>query len=164
MEFKHWLSVGFPLDLGTVICKTMGRGCSASLYSWQLRKLPTIRIQALDEMQEVVSFLLGERQIDGLGFGEFPDNGEKYKRRYWWRGKLRSAWGAVLKGKPSEQRPNPRELITLLRDALDNLKRRGQVVTQQLEAIPSAWRYFYDARRQAELSLAAANAWLESNP
>lgn len=46
------------------------------------------------EMPEVIKFLLGEGTLDGFTFGQFPDNGEKYKRRYWWRKALREAWAA----------------------------------------------------------------------
>ena len=45
------------------------------------------------EMPDVIKFLLGEGTLDGFTFGQFPDNGEKYKRRYWWRKALRDAWG-----------------------------------------------------------------------
>lgn len=49
--------------------------------------------QPLDEcLPDVIKFLLGEGELDGYSFGEFPDNGEQYKRRYWWRKALREAW------------------------------------------------------------------------
>lgn len=44
------------------------------------------------EMPDVIKYLLGEGPLDGLHFPDFPDNGEKLKRRYWWRKHLREAW------------------------------------------------------------------------
>ncbi len=44
------------------------------------------------QMPDVVLYLLGEGRLEGHTFPDFPDNGEKYKRRYWWRKHLRDAW------------------------------------------------------------------------
>lgn len=72
--------------------------------------------EALDDYPDVIKFLLGEGQLDGLSFGEFPDNGEKYKRRYWWRKALREAWvnRAALQAQqwqPIETAPKDKWLI-----------------------------------------------------
>jgi hypothetical protein len=50
---------------------------------------PVVTDDKRKELPDVIKFLLGEGQLDGCSFGEFPDNGEKYKRRYWWRKALR---------------------------------------------------------------------------
>lgn len=47
-----------------------------------------------DKMPDVIKYLLGEGSLEGFCFPDFPDNGEKYKKRYWWRKHLREAWAA----------------------------------------------------------------------
>lgn len=59
------------------------------------RELQTLRKGEHPDMVlvplNVVRFLRGEGELDGMRFGEFPDNGEKYKRHYWWRRYLTAA-------------------------------------------------------------------------
>lgn len=46
-------------------------------------------------LPDVIKFLLGEGQLHGYVFGEYPhmnNPGIKYKHRYWWRSALREAW------------------------------------------------------------------------
>lgn len=41
------------------------------------------------DMPPVIQYLLGIGALDGCRFPDFPDNGERYKKRYWWRTALR---------------------------------------------------------------------------
>jgi len=54
------------------------------------------------DMPDVIKFLLGEDQLDGYSFGEFPDNGEQYKKRYWWRKALRKLYEPTNQGGSDE--------------------------------------------------------------
>lgn len=52
---------------------------------------------------DVIKYLLGLGSLDGFTFPDFPDNGEVYKHRYWWRTALRDAW--VNSQPPKESAP-----------------------------------------------------------
>ena len=43
-----------------------------------------------EPLPDVIAYLLGEGSLDGCHYPDFPDNGERYKRRYWWRAALRA--------------------------------------------------------------------------
>ena len=88
------------------------------------------------EMPDVIKFLLGEGTLDGFTFGQFPDNGEKYKRRYWWRKALRDAWG-IRADKPD---------AAAAREMLDTMPNLFGDITQKPQPELAKW---YDRNFQA---------------
>lgn len=69
------------------------------------------------QMPDVIAFLLGEGKLEGYSFGEYPYNGENYKRRYWWRKYLREAWNT--RATPPAKLPFISHLLEQLRDMDD---------------------------------------------
>ncbi|MCE7073716.1 hypothetical protein LZG74_25635 [Dyadobacter sp. CY327] len=41
------------------------------------------------DVPDVIKYLLGEGSLDGCYYPDFPDKGERYPKRYWWRNALR---------------------------------------------------------------------------
>lgn len=100
----------------------------------------------------VIKYLLGEGAFDGCHYPDFPDNGEKYKRRHWWRKALRDLFEkravppspVVDLDKIIERSYKVFDIesadgqsVGIRKDVLEALR---QVATSRIATIPDGWQ------------------------